>query len=84
MPEGYDQFGTRRECLSKGYGSAYYNASIKQMKKDRKKSKIKVLSKKELYKLANRFKIKYKKRNRLEILEDVIQIFQKIKGKIKD
>ena len=84
LPDGYDSFGTRRKCLSKGYGSAYYNASIKKMKEDRKKSKIRGFSVKELYKLAERFKIKYKNRDRLDTLEDVIQIFRKMKDNIKD
>ena len=42
LPEGYDKFGTRRQCLSKGYGSAFYNGDISEMKKARKKSKNRI------------------------------------------
>ena len=86
IPEDYDRFGSRRECLSKGYGSAYYNADIKQMKTARKKSKktIKILSKSEVYKLAKRFNIDYKNKDRLDVLKNVIEIFNKMKNNIQN
>jgi hypothetical protein len=86
LPEGYDKFGTRRQCLSKGYGSAFYNGDIKSMKKARKKSKktIKILSKSEVIKLAKRMNIEYKNKDRLEILKNVIDIFNKMKNNIKN
>jgi len=81
LPEGYDKFGTRRQCLSKGYGSAFYNGDISAMKKARKKSKrkLKILSKSEVIKLAKRFNVEYKNKDRLEILKNVIDIFNKMK-----
>ena len=86
VPEDYDRFGSRRECLSKGYGSAFYNADFKKMKKSRKKSKktIKILSKSEVYKLAKRFNIDYKKRDRLDVLKNVIEVFNKMKNNIEN
>lgn len=86
LPEGYDKFGTRRQCLSKGYGSAFYNGDISEMKKARKKSKnrIKILSKSEVIKLAKRFNVEYKKKDRLDILKDVIDIFNKMKNNIEN
>ena len=85
LPEGYDKFGTRRQCLSKGYGSAFYNGDISEMKKARKKSKnrIKILSKSEVIKLAKRFNVEYKKKDRLDILKNVIDIFNKMKVQIE-
>ena len=81
LPEGYDKFGSRRQCLSKGYGSAFYNGDISEMKKARKKSKniVKILSKSEVIKLAKRMNVKYKNRDRLDILKNVIDIFNKMK-----
>lgn len=86
VPEDYDRFGTRRECLSKGFGSAFYNADIKKMKKARKKSKkkIRILSKSEVYKLAKRFNIDYKNKDRLVVLKNVIDIFNKMKNNIQN
>lgn len=85
LPEGYDKFGTRRQCLSKGYGSAFYNGNISDMKKARKKSRntLKILSKSEVIKLAKRFNVEYKNKDRLDILKNVIDIFNKMKVQIE-
>lgn len=85
LPEGYDRFGTRRKCLSKGYGSAFYKADISEMKKAREKSKnrVKILSKSEVIKLAKRFNVEYKNKDRLDILNNVIDIFNKMKVQIE-
>lgn len=86
LPEGYDKFGTRRKCLSKGYGSAFYKADFKEMKKARKKSRntVKILSKNEVIKLAKRFNVEHKKKDRLDILKNVIDIFNKMKVQIEN
>ena len=56
------------------------------MKKARKKSKkkIRILSKSEVYKLAKRFNIDYKNRDRLDVLKNIIDIFNKMKNNIKN
>ena len=55
------------------------------MKKARKKSRntIKILSKSEVIKLAKRFNVEYKNKDRLDILKDVIDVFNKMKVQIE-
>ena len=85
LPEDYDRNGSRHECMKKGYGSAFYNADISDMKKAREKSnkKIRILSKRELFKLAKRLNINYTDKDKLVILKNVINIFNKMKKKIE-
>jgi hypothetical protein len=84
LPKGYEKFGSRNQCLRKGYGSAFYNADIKEMKKARKasKKKVRILDQAELYKLADRLNVDVKNKDKLTILREVTAVFVKMKTKL--
>ena len=73
-PDGYSRVGSRIECMRKGYGSALYNAPMEYINKVRnKKKKIRVLTKIEIDKIANRLNIKIENQDTQSLISETIR-----------
>lgn len=85
LPDGYDKFGTRFECMRKGYGSALYNAPQEKIDKARRQKKR--MDNNEIEKIANALNIPTKtdankNRNKKFIVKDIIEKLNNLLEKI--
>ena len=90
LPDDYDDFGSRRDCLRKGVGVGMYVIPMTTIKEARKEQvdNVRILRKSELVKIGDRLNIdpeddRGKAKSREKLIQEILARLRGIKRKLE-